>query len=130
MRAVGVPVETEQFKRYFLQEGANRESAKLVRALIPMENAQASFQVLRLSPDSRLSHFLRLVPPSITHQASVFVGIKALRVGLGWGKIGGGGDPLGPWISGGAHTMVITSLSGQGPVRRLLGLIFSYPLTD
>ena len=41
-----------------------------MRALVPMEDAQASFQVLRLSATSRLSHLLRLVPPSITCQAA------------------------------------------------------------
>ena len=41
-----------------------------MRALVPMEDAQASFQVLRLSATSRLSHLLRTVPPSITCQAA------------------------------------------------------------
>ena len=36
-----------------------------------MEDAQASFQSLRLSATSRLSHLLRTVPPSITCQAAV-----------------------------------------------------------
>ena len=35
-----------------------------------MEDAQASFQILRLSATSRLSHLLRTVPPSITWQAA------------------------------------------------------------
>ena len=48
---------------------ANGEPAELVRALVPMEDAQASFQILRLSATSRLSHLLRTVPPSITCQA-------------------------------------------------------------
>ena len=39
-------------------------------ALVPMEDAQASFQVLRLSATSRLSYLLRRVPPSITCQAA------------------------------------------------------------
>ena len=70
MRIVGVPVGTEQFQRDFLQEAVNGEPAELVRALVPMEGAQASFQVLRLSATSRLSHLLRTVPPSITCQAA------------------------------------------------------------
>ena len=65
MRVVGVPVGTEQFERDFLQEAVNGEPAELVRALVPMEDAQASFQILRLSATSRLSHLLRTVPPSI-----------------------------------------------------------------
>ena len=41
-----------------------------MRALVPMEDAQASFQILHLSATSRLSHLLRTVPPSITCQAA------------------------------------------------------------
>ena len=70
MRVVGVPVGTEQFQRDFLQEAVNGEPAELVRALVPMEDTQASFQILRLSATSRLSHLLRTVPPSITCQAA------------------------------------------------------------
>ena len=62
MRVVGVPVGTEHF---------HGEQAELLRALVPMEDAQASFQILRLSAASRLSHLLRTVPPSITFQAAV-----------------------------------------------------------
>ena len=58
MRVVEVPVGTEQFQRDFLQEAINGEPAELVRALVPMENAQASFEILRLSDTSRLSHLL------------------------------------------------------------------------
>ena len=65
MRVMGVPVGTEQFKRDFLQEAVNGESAELVRVLVPMEDAQAIFQILRLSAASRLSYLLRTVPPSI-----------------------------------------------------------------
>ena len=70
MRVVGVPVGIEQFKRNFLQEAVNGEPAELVRELVLMEDAQASFQILRLSAASRLSHLLRTVPPSITCQAA------------------------------------------------------------
>ena len=70
MRGVGVPVRTEQFQRDFLQEAVNEEPAELARALVPMEDSQASFQILRLSATSRLSHLLRTVPPSITCQAA------------------------------------------------------------
>ena len=70
MRVVGVPVGTQQFQRDFLQEAVNGEPAEFVRALVPMEDAQASFQILRLSATSRLSHLLRTVPPSITCQAA------------------------------------------------------------
>ena len=69
MRVVGVPVGTEQFQRDFVQEAVNGETAELVRALVPIEDAQASFQLLRLSATSRLSNLLRTVPLSITCQA-------------------------------------------------------------
>ena len=92
---VGVAVGTEQFQRDLLQEVVNGEPAELVRALVPMEGAQASFQILRLSATSRLSHLLRTVPPSITCQAeanydvlvewalaSIIAGDGAVAVGL------------------------------------------------
>ena len=41
-----------------------------MRALVPMEDAQASFQILRLSASCHLSHLLRTVLPSITCQAA------------------------------------------------------------
>ena len=41
-----------------------------MRVIVPMEDAQASFQILRLPAASRLSHRLRTVPPSITYQAA------------------------------------------------------------
>ena len=55
MKVAGVPVGTEQFQRDFLKEAVNREPAELVRALVPVEDAQASFHILRLSATSRLS---------------------------------------------------------------------------
>ena len=48
MRVAGVPVGTQHFKRDFLQKVVGGEPAELVRALVPMEDAQASFQTLRL----------------------------------------------------------------------------------
>ena len=41
-----------------------------MRALISIEDAQASFHILRLSATSRLSHLLRTFSPSITDQAA------------------------------------------------------------
>ena len=70
MRVVGVPVGTQQFQRDFLQEAVNGEPAELVRALVPMEDAQASFNILRLSATSRLSQLLQTVSPSFTCQAA------------------------------------------------------------
>ena len=53
-----------------MQEVINAEPVKLVKAHVPMEDAQESFQVLRLFAVSRLSYLLRTVPPSIMHQAA------------------------------------------------------------
>ena len=70
MRVVEVPVGTEQLQRYFLQEAVCGEPAELVRALVPMEDAQASFQMLRLS----ICHFSRLTSalnsPALHHVLS------------------------------------------------------------
>ena len=41
-----------------------------MRALVPMKDSQANFEILRLSATSRLSHLLQTVPPSITCQAA------------------------------------------------------------
>ena len=52
MRVVEVPFGIEQSKYDFLQEAVNGEPAELVRALVPMEEVQASFQILHLSATS------------------------------------------------------------------------------
>ena len=67
---VGALVGTEYFKQKFSQEMVGGERAELVRALVPREDAQASFHILRLSSDSRLPHLLRTVPLSLTFQAA------------------------------------------------------------
>ena len=57
-----------QFNKYIY---IHTEPAELVRTLVPMEDAQSSFKMLRLlSSTSRLSHLRRTVPPSITCQAA------------------------------------------------------------
>ena len=68
-RAHGGPTGDEGCRSISWKAG-NGELAELVRALVPMEDAQASFQILRLSATSRPSHLLRIVPPSITCQAA------------------------------------------------------------
>ena len=66
MRVVGLPVRTEHFKWDFLQIVVKGRSVELVKALVSMKDAQESFQILRLSAASRLSHLLRTVPLSNT----------------------------------------------------------------
>ena len=65
-RVGGVVVGTEHFKRDFLKGVGNGNPAELVRALGPIEVAQASLQILRLSAASRLSYtcFTQSRPPS------------------------------------------------------------------
>ena len=70
MKVVGVSVGTGQFKRDFLQGAVNGEPAELMKALVPVEDAKASFQILRLSAASPLPHLLRTVPPSIICQTA------------------------------------------------------------
>ena len=49
---------------------ANAEPAELARALVPIKDARASFQILRLSYLSLLSHILCTVPTSIPYLAT------------------------------------------------------------
>ena len=69
MRVVGIRVETEQFQCDFLQEAVNGEPAELVRALVPMEDAQARFQIF-----ASICHFLPLTfasnSPALHHVPS------------------------------------------------------------
>ena len=66
MEVVVVSIGTEHFKQDILQEVVNGESAELVRVLVPMKSAQASFQSLRLSADSHHTSFAQSSPPSYT----------------------------------------------------------------
>ena len=70
MRVVGITIGPEHYMWNFVQEVLSGEPAELVRALVPMEEAQTSFQISRLSAASRLSHLLCTVPSSITYQAA------------------------------------------------------------
>ena len=58
MRVVGLPDGTEQFKRVFLQDVVNGKPAELARALVPLEDAQASFiaSIDRFPPITSISH--------------------------------------------------------------------------
>ena len=99
--------------------------------------AQASFQILRLSATSRLSHLLRTVPPSITCQAaanydalvewalaSIIAGDGAAAAGLptaeevahgggGRGAGGGGGGERGGGGGGGVGAGVLDSENNE-----------------
>lgn len=51
-----------------MKGAVNGELAELVRVLAPVDDAQMSVQILRLSAASRLPYLLRTVPPSITQE--------------------------------------------------------------
>ena len=70
LSVVGVPVGTEDHQRQFVSETMRGEPAELLRKLVKMEDAQASFQILRLSAVSRMTFLLRNVPPTVTKQAA------------------------------------------------------------
>ena len=93
---MGAPVGREQFKRDFLQEAVNVEPADHVRTLVLMEDAQTSFQILRLSAASRLSYLLRTVPPYITCQAAADYDAlveRALGTIIAGDRVAGAGIP-------------------------------------
>ena len=66
MRVVGVPVGTADFQRESAEAIMWGEPAELLRALAPMEDAQASFHILRLSAVTRMTFLLHTLPPSTT----------------------------------------------------------------
>ena len=55
---LGVRVRSEYFKRSFLQEVVDGEPAELLRTLVPMDDAELSFQFLRLLAAYRLPQSL------------------------------------------------------------------------
>lgn len=91
MKFVGGLMGAEQFKWSFRQDTVNGNPDEVVRALAPMKDVQASFQVLRMFAVPRLLHPLRTVPPSIMPDASsaydtligsIIAGDGATAVGL------------------------------------------------
>lgn len=54
IRVIGVLMGTEEFKREFAEELDNGEPFRLARVLVPINNAQLSSQILRLSARSPL----------------------------------------------------------------------------
>ena len=65
---MGVSVGTGNFKRDFLQEVVKGEPAELVRALVPMEDTQANFQISCIYLPFPACHtsFAQIHPPSHT----------------------------------------------------------------
>ena len=70
MRVVGVPVGTADYQRESVETAMREDPAELLRALVPMEDAQASFQIMRLSAVTRMTFLLRALPPSVTRDAA------------------------------------------------------------
>lgn len=57
MAIVWVPVGSEQYQRSFVQGAVDGELAALARVLVPMEDPQLSFPILRLSAGSKTIFF-------------------------------------------------------------------------
>ncbi|CAN0562012.1 unnamed protein product, partial [Laminaria digitata] len=71
VRIVGVPVGDPNYVRRAVCEIARGEPAALLRELTTLEDAQASFQILRLSAATRLHSLLRAIPPTLTEMAAL-----------------------------------------------------------
>lgn len=53
-----------------MAETMHGDPAELLRALVSMENAQAVFQIMRLSAITRTTFLLHIFPPNVTRQAA------------------------------------------------------------
>ena len=71
VRVVGVPVGDPDYVWRTVCEIARGEPAALLRELTTLEDAQASFQILRLSAATRLHSLLRALPPTLTEAAAL-----------------------------------------------------------
>lgn len=65
---LGVPMGTDEYHNDFANEVATGEAVELLRMLVNLEDAQASF--LRLSASSRSPFLLHTLPPEITTRAA------------------------------------------------------------
>lgn len=65
---LGVPVGREQCQREFARERMRGEPTELLRALAPVEDAPASFQILRLTAAAKTA--FRTIRPDMTTRAA------------------------------------------------------------
>lgn len=72
MRMVGVPVGTGTFQRQSVAEVMRGDSAELLLTLVPMDDAQITFQIMRLSAITRMTFVLRTLPSSVQGLAQLF----------------------------------------------------------
>lgn len=70
LRVVGVPIGADWIQNDFAREVTMGKPAELLRVLVKMEDAQASFQIMRLSASTRLTFLLRPLPLSSTARAA------------------------------------------------------------
>lgn len=70
MRVVDVPIGVEAFQRHSMTEAMRADPAELLWVLVPMEDTQARFQIMRLSLTIYTACFLRTFPSSVTRDAA------------------------------------------------------------
>lgn len=70
MRVAGVPVGTETLQRQFAAEAMRGDPAELLRTLVPIEDAQAAFQIMRSSTVFLMTLLLRALPFSVARAAA------------------------------------------------------------
>ena len=70
VKVVGVPVGHPEYVKAQVGRVVHGEPAELCYHLAQMEDAQASFQILRLSAATRMHSLLRALPPSVTKEAA------------------------------------------------------------
>lgn len=68
MQVVEVLVNTRNDRKHYIDQFIMREGTALVRALLPLEDGQASFQIPRLSSVSTMLILVRILPPKVTRQ--------------------------------------------------------------
>ena len=70
MTIVGVPVGSAEYQRQQALEAMRGEPTELLRSLAQMEDAQASFQILRVSASTRMNFPLRTLPPDVIQESA------------------------------------------------------------
>lgn len=70
MREVGVSVGTEAFQGQCVAEAMQGDPAELLRGLVPIKDAQASFQIVRWPTVTRMILLLHALSPSVTRDTT------------------------------------------------------------
>lgn len=70
MQVVGVPIGSSDYQKGFIGGVMRGEPRALVRALVSLDDAPASSQILRRSAAPKLSFLPRTLPPEVTKQTA------------------------------------------------------------